>query len=131
MPIISDIMKMNNLTQSRIFKLLTLAALLFSPLVVQAELDRPDSSLFVADGELPDKKSSLMTSSSSFNNAAIPEPNGLDKQKLLRCWQYGQLIVAENGFSSPGAEGETILTKTGERLTGFDFGETFCLYQGS
>lgn len=54
-----------------------------------------------------------------------------NKNQLLRCWQYGELIVAENGLSAPGPTGQKILSKGGKQLTGFDFGETFCLHMGN
>ncbi len=55
----------------------------------------------------------------------------VNKKQLFRCWQYGELIVAENGFTGPGAAGQALLSKGGQKMTGFDFGETFCLYMGS
>jgi len=55
----------------------------------------------------------------------------VNKKQLFRCWQYGELIVAENGFTNPGPAGQKVLSKGGEVITGFDFGETFCLYMGN
>jgi len=89
-----------------------------------AELERLPSSV-----KVPEKKPLIKNKSISINQNTLKE-HKLDKNKLFRCWQYGQLIVAENGFRAPGSAGQTLLSKGGSRLTGFDFGETFCLYMG-
>ena len=51
-----------------------------------------------------------------------------NKSKTFRCWQYGELIVAESGYEAPSSAGKALLSKQGKQLTGFDFGETFCLH---
>ncbi len=109
-----------------------------------AELDRPAPSLLIADKKVPEIKSSgnLAVPRVNSNSVVVKSVNDVtpgnttfkdhqfDKRKLLRCWQYGQLIVAENGYQSPGPSGQVMLTKGAERMTGFDFGDTFCLYLG-
>jgi len=102
--------------------LLTLAIGL--PQTASAELERLPSTTVV-----PDKKALVKNKSISIYNNTLNE-HKLDKNKLFRCWQYGQLIVAENGFNTPGPDGKVLLSKGGTRLTGFDFGETFCIYMG-
>lgn len=90
-----------------------------------AEIERPKNSILV-----PSKAPTIKGASATLSSANLKELQ-LDKTKLLRCWQYGQLIVAENGWQNPSAEGKTILTKGGERMIGYDYGETFCLYMSN
>jgi len=111
-----------------------------------AELDKPKSTLMMAEAKVsvPEVNTngnlSLPRGKNPIKNNAVVanvtpskttlKEHQLDKRKLLRCWQYGRLIVAENGFQAPGASGQVMLTRGAERMTGFDFGETFCLYLG-
>jgi len=53
-----------------------------------------------------------------------------DKSKLLRCWQRGKLIVAENGWQLINQSSDTIMSKGKGRMTVYNFGDTFCMYLG-
>lgn len=127
-----------------------LIVLVFCTSNANAEFERPDldpsASKFLVDektlsqaktgGGLSVKQARPASKSMATGSANVApskttlKDHQFDKRKLLRCWQYGQLIVAENGYQSPGPSGQTILTKGASRMTGFDFGDTFCLYLG-
>lgn len=108
----------------KLTKVVLLSLLLGIACGAQAELERLPSSVI-----LPEKKPTIRNVGPAVTQKSIKDYS-LDKNQLFRCWQYGQLIVAENGFRGPGPAGQTLLSKNGKRLTGFDFGETFCLYMG-
>jgi len=106
----------------------------------QAEFDvssmvevKPErSSLVNSDELLPNQvktmpKSKLPTAS---ERNKVKDFN-FNKSQLLRCWQYGELIVAENGYANPSSLGQAIVSKGSQKLTGFNFGDTFCLYMGN
>lgn len=53
-----------------------------------------------------------------------------DKSELIRCWQEGELIVAENGWLNPNNSGAVILERGNQKMSVWEFGETFCMYLG-
>jgi hypothetical protein len=52
------------------------------------------------------------------------------KENQLRCWQHGDLIVMENGFTPVEPGKGRLLRKGSTALHAFDYGETFCIYLG-
>jgi len=53
-----------------------------------------------------------------------------DKSKLLRCWQEGELIVAENGWDLIDSKASALMIQNGKQMSVYAFGETFCMYLG-
>lgn len=53
-----------------------------------------------------------------------------DKSRLLRCWQEGELIVAENGWNLIDSDTPALMTQSGKKMSVYAFGETFCMYLG-
>jgi hypothetical protein len=54
-----------------------------------------------------------------------------NSEKLLRCWQEGQLISTDRGWRPQDKQGIEATFKNGSQgMYLYDFGETFCIYTG-
>lgn len=53
-----------------------------------------------------------------------------DKSRLLRCWQEGELIVAENKWDLIDQKTSAFMVQDGKEMSVFNFGTTFCMYLG-
>lgn len=62
--------------------------------------------------------------------SAVNQSAQFDKSKLLRCWQEGELIVAENHWELKDPSAGVLMTQNGKKMSVFQFGETFCMYLG-
>ena len=68
------------------------------------------------------------TVSSSNASNQIAEFNS---EKLLRCWQRGQLISTDRGWRPKDKQSIEATFKNGSQgMYLYDFGETFCIYTG-
>ena len=75
------------------------------------------------------KKSAATKPAALTRNPTLKEAK-FDKHNLLRCWQDGELIMAENGWKYSTDKGTTIMSKGNSSMVAFDYGETFCIYLG-
>ena len=53
-----------------------------------------------------------------------------DKSRLLRCWQEGELIVAENEWDLIDQKASAFMVQDGKEMSIYNFGTTFCMYLG-
>ena len=53
-----------------------------------------------------------------------------DKSRLLRCWQEGELIVAENDWDLIDEKVSAFMVQNGKEMSVYNFGTTFCMYLG-
>ncbi len=71
------------------------------------------------------------------NNSAVQAATSgnrvaeFNRQKQLRCWQKGQLIVTESGWDPSDKDNSAMSFRKGpQTMSLFEFGETFCIYTG-
>ena len=96
----------------------TLAEVKYSELVIEADS---------VDGKQSEKIFNRSVQSNSNANK-IAE---FDRDKLLRCWQHGQLIATERDWDRVNSQlGEVLFNKGSQKMSLYEFGETFCIYTG-
>ncbi len=73
----------------------------------------------------------LFTDTSDVSKSVVVQDIKFDQHKLLRCWQDGKLIMAENGWNANSQQGKIIMSKGNQKMSVFEFGNTFCVYLGA
>ena len=76
------------------------------------------------------RSSSQKVQESLITQPSIVQERRLDKNKPFRCWQDGELIIAESNWNQIPELGAFVMTKGRQRMKVYEFGDTFCLYLG-
>jgi len=98
---------------------------------VFAEFQYPSSdSADVTEAARANAKRQLHQESVVGVTNGVNQSAQFDKSRLLRCWQEGELIVAENGWDLIDSKGAALMTQGGKQMSVYAFGETFCMYLG-
>jgi len=93
---------------------------------VFADLKQDPSLKILGSSKLKAIKNGVPKSESTFMNKQKVET----QVNTMRCWQNGELILAEHKWMNTVAANPILINKKQQKMYVYDYGETFCMYLG-
>ncbi|MGH1543142.1 MAG: hypothetical protein ACRBHB_22180 [Arenicella sp.] len=92
-----------------------------------ADLKQEPSLKIIGNSKLLAAKNAAPKTETVFMNKQKVEA----KENMLRCWQNGELILAEHNWTNTVNANPILINKEKQKIYAFDYGETFCVYLGA
>lgn len=105
---------------------ITFFLLLTTTQAVFADLKQAPSLKILGSSKLKSVKSVVPQEEAVLINKKKVEA----KVNTMRCWQNGELILAENNWLNAIGTSPVLINNNQEKMYAFDYGETFCMYLG-